>query len=98
VTAEGEQPRLVTLNERLESAVVAAPDQGNEPLVALQAEQRRPSGQRGEPRRVLKSRSFQGWVPAPCDTVARPKLRWKGRSESARGGTRTHNAPRGSAF
>ena len=75
MTAEGEQPRLVSLDERLERAVVAAPNQRDEPLVALQAEQRGTSRKRGEPRRVLKSRSFQGWVPAPSDTVASKKLR-----------------------
>jgi hypothetical protein len=65
VTAEGEQARLVALYERLEGAVVATADQRDEPLVPLQSEQRRPASQRGQPRRMLKSRGFQGWVPAP---------------------------------
>ena len=36
VPAEREQPRLIALHERLEGAVVAAPDQSDELLVALQ--------------------------------------------------------------
>jgi hypothetical protein len=44
VTAEREQSRLVALNEGLEGCVVTAPDQRDEPLVALEAEQRRTSG------------------------------------------------------
>jgi hypothetical protein len=35
VTAEGQQPRLIALDERLECSVVAAPDQRDEPLVTL---------------------------------------------------------------
>jgi hypothetical protein len=38
--AEGQQARLVAADERLERAVVAAPDEGDEPLVGLQAQQR----------------------------------------------------------
>ena len=98
MTTEGEQPRLVALDESLERAMVAAPDQRDEPLVALEAEQRRTSCQRGKPRSVLKSRCFQSWVPALSDTVASEKLRTRERRPNARGGTRTHNAPKGSAF
>jgi hypothetical protein len=36
VAAEGEQPRLVALHERLEGAVVTTPNQSDEPFVALQ--------------------------------------------------------------
>ena len=50
VAAEGEQARLVALDERLEGAVMAAPGEGDQPLVGLQPQQRRApreSGQRG---------------------------------------------------
>ena len=40
VAAEGQQARLVAADERLERAVVAAPDEDDEPLVGLQAKQR----------------------------------------------------------
>ena len=39
VAAEGQQPRLVALHQRVEGAVVPAPDHGHELLVALQPEQ-----------------------------------------------------------
>jgi hypothetical protein len=44
VAAEGEQAGLVALDQRLESAVVTAPDQRDEPLVALQPEEGRSAG------------------------------------------------------
>ena len=47
VAAEGEQPRLVALEERVEGAVVAAPDERDQLLVALEPEQGRPPGERG---------------------------------------------------
>jgi hypothetical protein len=40
VAAEGEQPRLVTLEQRVEGAVVPAPDEGDQLLVALEPEKR----------------------------------------------------------
>ena len=45
VPAEGQQPRLVAVEEDLEGAVVAVADHRDEPLVALQAKQRRASGE-----------------------------------------------------
>jgi hypothetical protein len=44
VAAEGEQPRLVALHERLERAVVASPRERDQPLVALKPEERRAPG------------------------------------------------------
>ena len=41
VPAEGEQPRLVARDQRLEGGVVAAPDERDQALVGLQAQQRR---------------------------------------------------------
>ena len=41
VPAERQQPRLIARHQRLEGAVVAAPDQGDEALIGLQAQQRR---------------------------------------------------------
>jgi hypothetical protein len=41
VAAEGEQPGLVALNERLESAVVPAPDESDQALIGLKPEQGR---------------------------------------------------------
>jgi hypothetical protein len=48
VAAEGEQPRLVALYERLEGAVVPTPDQSDELFVALQPQERRTPGKRGQ--------------------------------------------------
>jgi hypothetical protein len=39
VAAEGEKARLVALDERLEGAVLAAPDEDDQLLVALQPQQ-----------------------------------------------------------
>ena len=47
VAAEGEQPRVVAVHERLEGAMVPASDQRDELLVTLKPQQRRPRGQRG---------------------------------------------------
>ncbi len=66
VATEREQARLIALDKRFEGAVVTAPDQGDQPLVALKTEQRRSSSQRGKARGVLKSRSFQVGLPAPA--------------------------------
>jgi hypothetical protein len=41
VAAKREQPRLVARHQRLEGVMVSAPDQGDEPLVRLEAEQGR---------------------------------------------------------
>ena len=54
VPAEGEQPRLVALHERLEGAVVAAADERHELLVALQPKQGRTPCERRQTRRMLK--------------------------------------------
>jgi hypothetical protein len=62
VAAEGEQAGLVALDQRLESAVVTAADQRDEPLVALQPEEGRSAGKSRKARGVLKSGSFH--VPA----------------------------------
>jgi hypothetical protein len=43
VPAERKQPRLVALDESLEGAVVAAPREGDQPLVTLETKKRRPS-------------------------------------------------------
>jgi hypothetical protein len=42
--AEAEQAALVAVDDRLEGAVVATPQQRHQPLVALQAKQRRAPG------------------------------------------------------
>jgi hypothetical protein len=41
VAAERQQPRLVAGDQRLEGVMVPAPDERDEPLVGLQAQQRR---------------------------------------------------------
>jgi hypothetical protein len=41
VAAEGQEARLVALDERLERAVLAAADEDDQLLVALESEQRR---------------------------------------------------------
>jgi hypothetical protein len=48
VAAEGEQARLIALHERLEGAVVATTNQSDEFFVALQPQERRTSGKRGQ--------------------------------------------------
>jgi hypothetical protein len=48
VAAEREKPRLVAGDERLEGVVVPAPDQGDQALVRLQAEQRRAAVDAGD--------------------------------------------------
>ena len=48
MTAEGEQPRLIPLHERLEGAVMSTPNESDEPLVALQPQKRRTPGERGQ--------------------------------------------------
>jgi hypothetical protein len=63
VTAEREQPGLIALDQRLEGAVMAAPDERHETLVRLQPEQRRSPCKRGETRGVLKCGSFQTRYP-----------------------------------
>ena len=87
-----EQPRLVARDERLERVMVAAPDEGDQPLVRLETEQRRapvPAGDAG----VLKSRDFHRergpkvGVRA-LSTVPTVKLR----SGKNRGGKRLHSA------
>jgi len=45
--AEGEQTGLVALHQRLESAVVAAASERDQPLVALQPEEGRPARKGG---------------------------------------------------
>ena len=47
VAAERQQPRLVARHQRLEGVVVPAPDQRDEPLVGLQAQQRRATVEAG---------------------------------------------------
>ena len=47
VPAEGQQPRLVAGDERLEGGLVAAAGQRDEPLVAREPEQRRRPAQTG---------------------------------------------------
>ena len=84
VAAEGEQARLVALHQRLEGAVMPAPDERDELLVALQPQQRRAARERGQARRLLECGSFHvekaggGGHPAG-DTVAAAKLRDSGR-------------------
>ena len=68
MAAEGEQPRLVALDERLERAVVAPPDEGDELLVALQPAGANARLVRAEPAPCVESGGFQGWVPARCTT------------------------------
>ena len=48
VPAEGQQPRLVARDERLEGVVVAAPDQRDQALVGLQAQQGRATVEAGD--------------------------------------------------
>jgi hypothetical protein len=47
VAAEGQQARLVARHQRLERVMVAAADQRDEPLVGLQAQQRRATVETG---------------------------------------------------
>jgi hypothetical protein len=54
VAAEGEQPRLVALDERLEGAVVPATNKRHEPLVALEPKQGRAAGKSRQPCGLLK--------------------------------------------
>ena len=58
MAAEREQAGLIALNERFEGTVVPAPDEGDQLLVALEAEERRAPGQRRKARGMLESRSF----------------------------------------
>ena len=80
VAAERQQPRLVALDERLERAVLAAPDEGDQLLVALEPKQRRAARERGQACRcgVVQSGGFQGESGAlltSSDTLAPEKLR-----------------------
>ena len=56
MAAEREQPRLVAGHQRLEGMVVPPPDQGDEPLVRLQAQQRRASVEAGDAGGVVGQR------------------------------------------
>jgi hypothetical protein len=47
VAAERQQPRLIAGHQRLEGVVVPAPDQRDEPLVRLQAQERRTTVEAG---------------------------------------------------
>ena len=58
MAAEREQARLITLHERFEGTVMPAPDQCDQLLVALEAEERRAPGKGGKARGMLESRSF----------------------------------------
>jgi hypothetical protein len=61
VAAEGQQARLVTPDERLERVVVAAADEGDQPLVGLQPQQRR-APVYGRCSGVSERRDFHGWL------------------------------------
>ena len=58
MAAERQQPRLVAGDQRLEGVVVAAPDERDQALVRLQAQQRRAPVQAGYAGWVVKCGSF----------------------------------------
>ena len=60
VAAEGKEPGLVALHERLEGALMTSPDECDQPLVGLQPEQGRTACKGRESRRVLKCCCLQG--------------------------------------
>ena len=62
VAAEGEQPRVVALEQDLEGVLVAVADQRDEPLVALQLEQGRPAAEQAAAAGVCEGRGLH--VPA----------------------------------
>ena len=68
VAAEREQPRLVAADERLEGAVVAAPDERDEPLVRLETEQRRAPVEPGQPACLRAETSTRVKVPSGVRT------------------------------
>jgi hypothetical protein len=53
MAAEGEQSRLVTLDEYLKRGMLPLADESDQLLVALEAEQRRPPSETGERSRWL---------------------------------------------
>jgi hypothetical protein len=63
VAAEGEQARLIALDQGLERPVMPAPDERDQPLIGLKPEQGRTPCKRGKSRGVLKCSRFQR-VPA----------------------------------
>jgi hypothetical protein len=58
MAAKCEQARLVALDERLECAMVPAPDESDQLLVALEPQERRTPYKRRQPRRVLECGCF----------------------------------------
>ena len=68
VPAEGHEPRLVAVHQRLEGRRVAAAGERDQPLVGLQPEEGRAPRQRGQAGRVLESGGFQG-EGRPCPTA-----------------------------
>ena len=58
MAAEREQAGLIALHERFEGTVMPSPDQGDQLLVALEAEERRTSREGGQARGMMESGSF----------------------------------------
>ena len=74
--AEREQARLVARDESLEGMVVAAPDERDQALVGLQAQQRRAPMHAGHAGWVVKCGSFHdGRDPPETTPIATGKLR-----------------------
>ena len=69
VAAEGEQARVVAVEEDLEGVIVAVADQRDEPLVALQLEQGRAAAeQAGRDWRGVRVEASITRARYPCET------------------------------